>query len=68
MSLLQDYLTRDELTGELRVTPRTIMRWQNQPDGLPYTELGGRILYRRQTVLAWIESHERRPNQRRRAA
>ncbi len=68
MSLLQDYLTRDELAAELRVTPRTIMRWQNQPDGLPYTELGARIFYRRQTVLAWIETRERHPNQRRRAA
>lgn len=64
-TLLQDYLTRDEVAAELRVATRTIARWQNQPDGIPYIEMGGRILYRRQSILAWIESRERRPNQRR---
>ena len=68
MSLLDDYMTRDELAAELRVTPRTIIRWQDQADGMPYVEMGGRVLYRRQSILAWIESRERRPNQRRRAA
>ena len=66
--LLQDYLTREELAGELRVTPRTIIRWQDQADGLPYVEMGGRVLYRRQSILAWLESRERKPNPRRRAA
>lgn len=65
MSLLQDYLTRDQLASELHVTTRTVARWQDQPDGIPYVEMGGRILYRRQSILAWIESRERRPNQRR---
>lgn len=32
--LLSEYLTRDELAAELRVTVRTIARWQAQPDGL----------------------------------
>lgn len=68
MSLLQDYLTRDELAAELRVTPRTIIRWQAQPNGLPYVEMGGRTLYRRQSILSWLEGRERHPNQRRRAA
>ncbi len=67
-SLLDDYLTRDELAAELRVTTRTVIRWQNMPDGVPYVELGGRTLYRRSSVRAWIESHEKRPNPRRRAA
>lgn len=68
MSILNDYLTRDQLAAELRVCPRTVMRWQAQPDGIPYTQIGGRILYRRASVLEWLESHERRPNPRRRAA
>lgn len=65
MSLLQDYLTRDELAQELKVAARTVARWQDLPDGLPYTEMGGRVLYRRQSVLSWLESRERHPNQRR---
>lgn len=66
MALLDDYLNRDQLAHELKVNPRTVMRWQNLPDGLPYLELGGRILYRRQSVMDWIASKERRPNARRR--
>ena len=64
-ALLEDYLTRDQLASELHVTPRTVARWQDQPNGIPYVEMGGRILYRRQSILAWIESRERHPNQRR---
>ena len=68
MALLDEFITRDELAAELRVSPRTVMRWQARPDGLPYVELGGRTLYRRSSVLDWIGSHERRPNPRRKAA
>ena len=64
MTLLQDYLTREQAAAELHVTPRTLSRWQAQPNGLPYVEMGGRVLYRRQSILAWIESCERRPNPR----
>jgi excisionase family DNA binding protein len=68
MALLDDYLTCDELAAELRVSPRTVKRWQAAPDGLPYTEMGGRVLYRRASVRAWLESRERHPNKRRVAA
>jgi hypothetical protein len=65
MSLLEDYLTRDELATELGVVPRTIMRYQNLPNGLPYLEIAGRIYYRRESVRDWLHSRERRPNPRR---
>ncbi len=67
MSLLDEYLTQEEIAAELRVTPRTIMRWQQQPDGLPYTKIGARVLYRRVSALQWLQNHERRPNPRRAA-
>lgn len=67
-NLLSEYLTRDQLAAELRVTPRTIIRWQAAADGLPHVQIGGRVLYRVASVKAWLESKERRPNQRRRAA
>jgi excisionase family DNA binding protein len=66
-ALLSAYLTRNQLAAELNVTTRTVARWQAQPDGLPFTMLGSRTLYKRASVLAWIESHERQPNPRRRA-
>jgi len=68
MALLDEYLNREQLAHELKVNPRTVMRWQNLPDGLPFVELGGRILYRRASVMEWIASKERFPNRRRRAA
>ncbi|KPM13724.1 helix-turn-helix domain-containing protein [Citromicrobium bathyomarinum] len=68
MALLDEYLNREQLAHELKVNPRTVMRWQNLPNGLPFVELGGRILYRRASVMEWIASKERFPNQRRRAA
>lgn len=63
--LLDEYLTREELASELRISPRTIARWENQPNGLPATELGGRMLYRRESVRKWIQSRERLRNPRR---
>jgi excisionase family DNA binding protein len=68
MSLLADYLTREELAKELRVTPRTINRWRDMPDGIPCTEIGGRVLYRRAAIEQWLKAHERQPNPRRKAA
>ncbi len=64
-AILDEYLTRQELARELRVASRTIIRYQNQPNGLPYTKMGGRILYRRASVLAWLQANELRPNPRR---
>lgn len=64
MSLLDEYLDRPSLAAELKVSERTLIRWQHLPDGLPYVELGGRILYRVPSVKAWIEALERKPNPR----
>ncbi|TGT42627.1 helix-turn-helix domain-containing protein [Mesorhizobium sp. M8A.F.Ca.ET.165.01.1.1] len=64
MSILDDYLDRPSLAAELKVSERTLIRWQNQPDGIPYVELGGRILYRVSSIRAWIEGKECRPNPR----
>jgi len=64
-AILDEYLTRSELARELRVAERTIIRYQNQPDGLPRTTVGGRVLYRRSSVLAWLEANEHKSNPRR---
>jgi phage terminase Nu1 subunit (DNA packaging protein) len=66
--LLDKYLTRDQLAAELNVTPRTICRWQEMPDGIPHVQVGGRIYYRAASIKAWLESRERSPNKRRAAA
>ncbi len=53
--LLADFLTREQLAGELRVTVRTLARWRWQRIGPKSVLLGGRRLYRRADVVAWLE-------------
>ena len=65
MSLLDAYLTRRQLAIEFNRTEKTISRWEHLPDGLSFTMLGARKLYKKSAVLAWIDSRERRPNPRR---
>lgn len=31
-------------------------RWQHK--GIPYRKCGGRVLYRKSDVIAWVEAHE----------
>ncbi len=41
---------------------RTVARYENEPDGLPSLIIGGRRKYRIESVRAWLERRERRPN------
>lgn len=68
MALLDGYLTRRQLANEIDRTEKTVQRWEKLPDGLPFTMLGSRKIYKKTSVLAWIESRERRPNPRRKVA
>ena len=61
-TLLDGYVNRRELAAELRCSERTIIRYEREPDGLPSTLLGGRVLYKLDNVRAWLERRERRPN------
>lgn len=63
--ILAGYVDRPTLANELRVAERTIARYENLPNGLPHTTLGGRKLYRVEAVMAWIAAREKRPNPRR---
>lgn len=66
VDFLADYVDRPTLARALGVSTRTISRYENQPDGLPSTTIGGRRLYRGQSVIDWLKQRERRPNPRRR--
>ena len=63
---LADYIDRPTLARSLGVSTRTIARYENQPDGLPSTMIGGRKLYRGQSVIEWLKEQEVHPNPRRR--
>lgn len=68
MTLLDDFLPRADLAEQLGVSERTLARYENAPDGLPVTTIGGRKLYRIDSVREWIAARERRPNPRRKVA
>jgi hypothetical protein len=63
--LLTDFVEDDALAEELDRHPRTIKRWSDEPDGLPFVRLGNRRLYHVPTVRDWLMGRLRKPNPRR---
>ena len=63
--LLDGFVDLEPFAAEVERDPRTVRRWMNQPDGLPFTRLGNRILIHIPTAREWMLSRMRRPNQRR---
>jgi len=57
--LLSEYFTQEEAASELKVTERTLDRWQRLREGPPITRLGRRILYRRSSLQTWLHRRER---------
>lgn len=64
-SLLTDYVDLEPFAAEVDRDPRTVRRWINQPNGLPYTRIGNRILIHVPTAREWIFGRMRRPNPKR---
>ncbi len=62
IDLLSDFVTREELSRILSISPRTIYRYSQMPNGLPYAMIGGRVHYRISSVKKWLESREKQPN------
>ena len=57
--LLTDYMTRDELAQELRVTTRTLDKWAVLRKGPPKVQIGARCYYHRQDVLTWLDAQRK---------
>ncbi len=55
---ITEYLTPAELAAFLGVSERTLSRWATNQSGPARTRVGRSLLYRRHTVLAWLESQE----------
>jgi hypothetical protein len=62
---LKDFADLEPFAAECKRNPRTIRRWMREPDGLPYTTIGNRILLHIPTAREWILRRMRRPNVRR---
>jgi hypothetical protein len=61
-AILDDYLTEQECARELEMAPITLAIWRMQRKGPPVTRIGRRILYRKSSVRAWLQSQERPPS------
>ncbi len=61
-SLLDGYLTRAQLADELRCSERTIARYEQARDGLPYMIVAGRRFYQIETVKLWMQGRVVHPN------
>jgi predicted DNA-binding transcriptional regulator AlpA len=58
MTVLEGYLTKPELAAQLRKSPRTLDRLERLRIGPPRTKIGRLILYRRESVQAWLADQE----------
>jgi hypothetical protein len=63
--LLADFADLEPFAAEVKRDPRTVRRWMSQPNGLPFTRLGNRILIHIPTAREWMLARMRKPNPRR---
>lgn len=57
-SLLDGWMSRAELAEELGVCVDTLMRWERRRYGPKCVKAGRKALYKRCTVLAWLDAQE----------
>jgi hypothetical protein len=64
-NLLEDFLDLAPFADEVGRDPRTVRRWMDEADGLPFTRIGNRILVHVPTAREWIFGRMRHPAPRR---
>jgi hypothetical protein len=63
-TVLSEYMTPEELAGELGICKRTLDRWHASRSGPPRVTVGRRPLYRREAVTEWLRSREQNLSER----
>jgi hypothetical protein len=63
--VLDDFLDIEPFADQVNRDPRTVRRWMDEPDGLPFTKIGNRRLIHVPTARDWLLSRMIRPNPRR---
>jgi hypothetical protein len=66
--ILDDFVDLEPFAADAGRHVRTVRRWMDEPDGLPYTRMGNRILIHVPTAREWLMQRMRRNNPRRRQA
>jgi predicted DNA-binding transcriptional regulator AlpA len=52
-----DWLTTEDLVAMFQVRRGTIYGWRMRGDAPPAYKVGKRLMWRREDVAAWLESH-----------
>ena len=66
-NLLADFADLADVAKAFGRHERTVRRWLNQPNGLPYTRAGNRILIHVPSAREWLMGSLKRRNPRRAA-
>ena len=56
--LLDDWMSRADLAGELGISVDTLGRWETRRIGPPCIRLGRRVFYRKDDVKDWLREQE----------
>jgi hypothetical protein len=60
--VLEGYCSVAQIAEDFKRKPRTIFRWMDQADGLPYAKIGRERLIHIESAKEWMLSRMRRPN------
>ena len=60
MALLDDFFKPETLAAEIGVHVRTLRKWDELGIGPPKTQIGRLTLYRRESVVEWLQNREQR--------
>jgi hypothetical protein len=66
--ILADCVEQHQFARIHHITPRTVARYRNRADGLPWLAFGGRIYIPVREASDWLKAQVRHPNKRRSAA
>jgi hypothetical protein len=64
-NILDDYAEVPQIAADFKKCQRTILRWMDLPNGLPYAKVGNKRLVHIPSAREWILKRVRRPNARR---
>jgi hypothetical protein len=63
--ILDGAVEESQFAADNDTTTRTLARYRNEPDGLPYFVWSGRVYYDVQAAREWLRSRMKRRNPRR---
>jgi hypothetical protein len=65
--ILEGYVQQAQFAADNGISERTVKRYRDQPDGLPWVAFGGKVFIPILEAGEWLRRRVRHPNPRRRA-